>query len=527
MRFYTEERITRDIPDSVYGYFYEAKDLTKHPFLDRYGDDIIKRMGKDYSNWSYLKRFLSTHSQAKFDDIEERQYPALFAELVEGIIDNILHKRPDLVGGQALKDAIADGKIKEPDLKKNFKWIVLRYISRGIFSIEDMEKTIGTIAMFELLKKKNLLDARDKDINRFKTERDLFGVISEPWEAFSAERKSQEDKDKYERLIDEGDISVHYEDNKMIIYVVHTKKGCNATGEGANWCTTGSYYQHYADKGELYTIHIKGKPNEKYHLSFAAHEYVNIKDHYITGSEAKMLKLAKIFPDSVFNKANKEERIEGVSVVADEGQRPLGDYMDAIGLDHSEIDEEVKRDPRFILDLPDEYLEDGEGLIEIAAKASREVAFDLIRRGGHPYSEAFYYLDEDDQEMGIEEMPDEEEKLYAISHTKDEFINLVGDDFQLMYLENEYNRWDDTWKAIEYIENPSVEMQMAAIRQDEDAIDLIEDPHETAIAYHLELWEGQERLDLNYDELDSQALSRQSILGYGDKERIRKYGLPR
>ena len=120
-------------------------------------------------------------------------------------------------------------------------------------------------------------------------------------------------------------------------------------------------------------------------------------------------------------------------------------------------------------------------------------------------------------------MPDEEDQLYAINNTKPEFINLVGNDFKLMYLENEYNKWEDSWKAIEFIEDPSVAMQMAAIRQDEDAIDLIEDPHPTAIAYHGELWEGQEVLDMDYQDADLDVARRRA--GYRDNDRIRRrYG---
>ena len=231
-----------------------------------------------------------------------------------------------------------------------------KYIKRAIRSMEDMAKTVDQHRYLRDFKEKASPWTHSTMIsNRIKTADELFDITINAW--IELEGGGAKD-DKIERLIDEGDISVHYEDNKMIIYVVHTKKGCNATGEGANWCTTGSYYQHYANKGELYTIHIKGKPQEKYHLKLSLLMNMSIsRTTILLVLRPKMLKLAKIFPESVFNKANKDERMEGISIISNEGTRPLGDYMNAIGLDHSEIDEEVKRDPRFILELPDEYME--------------------------------------------------------------------------------------------------------------------------------------------------------------------------
>ena len=77
MKFYSEDQIARyEAPEGSWGYFYEAKDLTKHPFLDRYREELIARIRRDRTNIH-----LGMNVRKDMDDSDN--WPKKFAEFVD------------------------------------------------------------------------------------------------------------------------------------------------------------------------------------------------------------------------------------------------------------------------------------------------------------------------------------------------------------------------------------------------------------------------------------------------------------
>ena len=144
MRFFN----ARDLPRvestiALYGYFYEAKDLTKHPFLAKYRDELIDRIRRDRDN--YLIDLV------RAGETPEEEYPQAFAKLFEKEIQYVVGS--SFWGGSGFYEIIDESNVTHADITKNFKWVVLKYVQRKIDRLEDLRNVAADLVFLEVAKK--------------------------------------------------------------------------------------------------------------------------------------------------------------------------------------------------------------------------------------------------------------------------------------------------------------------------------------------------------------------------------------
>ena len=134
-----------------------------------------------------------------------------------------------------------------------------------------MDFAVEAVGVHIALIRAGIVDSDKTDLNRFKTLSSLAKYRKEIWEQPSADKGMPE---RVQKLIRSGELEVYYEDSNMVVYNILSSEACKLTGS-ADWCTTRGAFNSYKKDGDLYTIHIKGKPDERYHLSFARFEFTD------------------------------------------------------------------------------------------------------------------------------------------------------------------------------------------------------------------------------------------------------------
>ena len=437
MRFYsykdTEGVIHLEVTPFSYGYFYEAKDLTKHPFLDRYKDELIEKMKHDRSG----TRLLTQHMRAYSTDGISRHgsaFPVLFALFVDDWIGLTVrgNNRTSLTSYKRI-EIMQEYNVSAQDIRKHFKWILLRYVKGGIVTLDDMDFAVEAVGVHIALIRAGLVDSDKTDLNRFKTLSDLAKYRKEIWEQPSADKGMPE---RVQKLIRSGELEIYYEDSRMVVYNILTSKACELTGS-ADWCTTRGAFNSYKKDGDLYTVHIKGKPDERYHLSFARFEFTDENNNPLHSLAVKQLSLDSVFKGSIFDKSATKHRQEEIIRAGSDENIWLEDVLDIMDANQKELYVAIETYPEMLSNL--------------------------------------------EMDAQIDFLVDHNELVdYATHGAQKKFIGVEG-----------------YWEAIRYIKKPDLGLQTAAIDHSPEALGLIDDPDWRAQEYHDSVWpiEDEDRED--------------------------------
>ena len=404
------------------------KTFTKHPFLDRYGDELQSRIALDRSKTLAFDMYIQNVHRSYIrgiaswrpNETTDLSYVKLFPILVQEIIDRTTKGQGVLAH---VYDLLDESKIQEQDIKKHFKWILLKYLKGGIPRLEDMSSTIDNIAIYEALKKRGLVEQQYYDLNRFRSSSDLSNYVYSIWDQSN---KGEISPDRIQKLIRNGELEVYYEDSTMVVYNILTSKACELTGS-ADWCTTRGAFNNYKKDGDLYTIHIKGKPDERYHLSFARFEFTDENNSPIIRTDVLKLNLDSVFKGSIFDKSAKQHRIKEIVRAYESNYVDAMAAIDSHGCWSGEIFSALESYPHIL-----KYF-----------RSETQMAYLAL----HPE-----HIDHAD--------------MYTVRN----FIEKGG------------------WEAIQYVHWPDIELQFSAIRQSPKALALIDDPYSKSEEHHAELW---------------------------------------
>ena len=474
MKFYTENQIVRlESEETLWGYFYEAKDLTKHPFLDKYRDELIDRIRRDRDNYLI--------DPVRAGETPEEEYPQAFAKLFEREIRLVTVR--SYWGGSGFYDIIGDANVTHADITKNFKWVVLKYVQRKIDRLEDLRNVAADLVFLEVAKKpkfKRKLEELDirYDINKYKDASDL---------AFSAEvirdsLSAPESKPTIEELLADKELDVHYEDSKIVVYALHSSRACEVTGS-PSWCTTSWAFKKYSEKGQLYTVHVKAARNKMFHLHFENFEFTDENNEPIREYEAEEYRFDKVFPGSVFDwKSGTQIRVkamlENINVI------------ETIGWNSDEMVQVITKKPTLLRELEEIMLvmeDEGEiprPVLEAALKADENAIFGLeylstwhheiiVRYDPMMLVNIFEHgivPSSDAQSLAVKEKPEliahsgvllDEEIQKEVIDDYPEYLSHADREIQKEYITSDP-------EMIQYLDTPDEELQMLAIRMSDD-----------------------------------------------------------
>jgi hypothetical protein len=160
------------------------------------------------------------------------------------------------------------------------QWIVNRYI-QGQFKLEDISRLEDDLKEFDRVRPR----LYDKDINQFKSLKELYSVIDK-FKYTDVKSTKQIKKDAKsegaDKLIDNAEI---------LMYKVKTKEAAMLLGKGTRWCTAANknnMFDDYNSKGPLFVIIDKG-PNEKYQIHLPTSSCMDAEDepckleHFLDG----------------------------------------------------------------------------------------------------------------------------------------------------------------------------------------------------------------------------------------------------
>ena len=540
MKFYTEDRITRYIPDSVYGYFYEAKDLTQHPFLDRYKEELIERLREDRTASSLLK------------DREEMPdtWPRMFAQYFITEARYVIERGWGYSGDFA--DIVEDANVTQRDVEKNFKWVIIKYVQGKIRLLEDIRTVAGDLVTLETLKKpkvkKDFLRRAGEtslgslDVNNYASAAALStamnfvrDTLTEPEPALTLDQ-----------LVALGEAEIIYEDGSIVAFEVKTARACADTGSQGVWCTTTWAFDRYRKSGPLYTIHVKNS-GSMYHFSFGEMEFTDEDNDPITHADVENLNLHKVFPNTLFDYRS------------DKREEALLDHWDSVytmlNPELEELENLVEKKPELIEDIP-HYQQGWLAHAAIGGDVERFKKYHhMIDYEGDEESYIEYMIgwaEAHPELVKSETLPDEAEIAAAIADPKmmeyistelqyralseydstEELISHAAEEVQIEYLkkvdpeainfidrppadvigaflqglsdDDDYGEADIEnlirkvkefdIKLLSYVKNPSLDLQLWAVEHDKESLDYIDNPHETVVKRHHELYLGQQRL---------------------------------
>ena len=382
MRFYSEDQIARyEAPEGSWGYFYEAKDLTKHPFLDKYREELIERMRRDRSLTNTVN---SVRLLSLIDNHDE--YPQLFAMVFEFEVRNIISRGMAYWGNEILVDKIDEANLNLSDITRNFKWVILKYVQEKIRLIEDLRGVAADLIILEVAKKPKFRSYLDEglfsvvyDINRYKTAADLFGRMHQVRDALS-EPESKLSIEELEKL---GELEIIYKDGKWIAFELKTARACADTGSGA-WCTTRWAFDDYSSAGKLYTVKRKSSDTEMYHFHFERGEFTDENNSEIDSVQMDEMPLDKIFPWSFFANRNDPKKAAQHLINMVRGEHDLKEANWRVGkeIDRYDLGSEVvaafaKERPDIALYFSEDYLMYNDEVVK-ATLTGREGPWPLI-----------------------------------------------------------------------------------------------------------------------------------------------------
>ena len=476
MRFYSETLIERFRDVESWGYFYEAKDLTKHPFLDRYRTELVKSAERDRT-FLYTARYHVNNTAIldKAEDDVEKYYPIAIAETFE----NAIKERLRVGFPQAdMQEALDESNIKEHDIHRYFKWVILKYVKYGTFQLEDITGVALDLITLEIAKRRRI-EGVETDINRYKHH----GELADKMAIVRLTIRKSKVLPTIDELLDSGELKIHHEDSKIVVYTLHSPAACEATGSN-QWCTTSWAFERYSKDGQLYTVHVKNNSKEMYHLHFELLEFEDQNKNPIPEWAVDEYNFDRVFPGSIFDYKQREKRVDAMldnlSVVNSIGwhmeemkevltKKPslLGELEEILVHNehgnHEDIPSEIiehvlKIDPNHVFDL--EYI--SEWMQEVIVRHDPE----LLQR----LYEDSVYVGDVAQEIAVDEKPDI--ISYSGVRLKPRYQKMAVDaDPELLShadreIQKEYITSDP--EMIQYLDTPDEELQMLAIRMSDD-----------------------------------------------------------
>ncbi len=158
--------------------------------------------------------------------------------------------------------------------KKYSQWIINLFL-RNELNPEDGYKLRDDLVLFDRVKGQLPVDKRD--INRYKSPTDLFGIIYPFSQSMS---KRQSDKAHDEAMYSEA--RVVFEDSRYRIVVPLTMQASCHFGVNTRWCTAASNeddnaFDDYYKKGDLYVI-LDKKNNRRWQFHFEDGQFMDEED---------------------------------------------------------------------------------------------------------------------------------------------------------------------------------------------------------------------------------------------------------
>lgn len=164
--------------------------------------------------------------------------------------------------------------------KSYIQWIVNQYI-KGQFKLEDISRLGDDLKEFDRVRPR----LYDKDINQFKTLKELYSVIDKfkYTEVKSTKQIKKDAKSEgADKLIDNAEI---------LMYKVKTKEAAMLLGKGTRWCTAATkdnLFDDYNKDGPLFVV-IDKETKEKFQLHLESKSCMDSEDypcrlnHILTG----------------------------------------------------------------------------------------------------------------------------------------------------------------------------------------------------------------------------------------------------
>jgi hypothetical protein len=172
-------------------------------------------------------------------------------------------------------------------LGKYSQWLLKIYKEKKLL-LEDLYKANEYLKGFHSLKEKNLIPLEQRDILKYNSLQQVFSVTNKIIGNNNV-KDNKEIKFIADRtLIDSGEATLFYEDEKCLIVIPETLKSSKFYGEKSHWCTTmGSNFNYYNRKGKLYIIIFKSKlgetslPSRRLQFHFETEQFMNLNDFSI------------------------------------------------------------------------------------------------------------------------------------------------------------------------------------------------------------------------------------------------------
>jgi hypothetical protein len=172
----------------------------------------------------------------------------------------------------------------DPTPNKQYVPTLAKWYSLGNFSIEDAaSRGKDALTKFDLLKKRNRLEAKHRDIGRFRSWQDFENSMSLYVNFTDAETNKGKAKEVYS-------------DKDLRIIIPFDQTAACYYGQGTRWCTAArnnNYFDNYNERGRLYII-LPKKPiaqGEKYQFHFPSGQFMDETD-----APANLYELATRFP---------------------------------------------------------------------------------------------------------------------------------------------------------------------------------------------------------------------------------------
>lgn len=176
----------------------------------------------------------------------------------------------------------------DPTQKKLYSQWLLNLALKDRNVVEDAARIRDDLSNFERLKGR--LPPESRDINRFKTQADLYNAIAPFLGTKSGKEEKREEAEKALK-----DATLVYSGPEGKIWIPQTQETSVFLGKGTRWCTAATshnMYSHYASQGPLYIlIHPDGT---KWQFHIESKSYMDAADD--------RLKPAAITASSLFKK---------------------------------------------------------------------------------------------------------------------------------------------------------------------------------------------------------------------------------
>lgn len=165
------------------------------------------------------------------------------------------------------------------------EWVLNRYLtsSDGEKSrfVEDLYKIKDDLVEFHSKKNKQFWN-HPKDINQYKSFRELFGVVHQ-----YKDYKSKSDLKVKSSQVPKEDLNLVYENKDWLIFSPKTQEASCVLGRNTRWCTASqgdrNMFDQYNKQGPLYILIDKQNKDLKFQFHFESRQYMDVNDDDING----------------------------------------------------------------------------------------------------------------------------------------------------------------------------------------------------------------------------------------------------